>query len=132
MKLLFLIIACLMSSCMSNLIDLDSLYETNDLYDPLYNLTMEWGTLKPNLFFGIKNRNANPINVGLVWVVPENGRFTVRHTYKYESGDGVTAYYELHDGWGTSKQIIEDPKGNVRFEVEFVKQIITEGAEYSS
>ena len=84
---------------------MDSLYETNELYDELYNTTMEWGTYKPNLFFGIKNREQFPINLGLAWVVPDKRTmsFNVRHTYKYESGDGVTAYYEFHDGWSASR-----------------------------
>lgn len=67
---------------------------------------MEWGTYKPNLFFGIKNRNQNPINIGMVWLCPDvrsPGGFAIRHTYKYESGEGVTAYFEFHDGWSSSK-----------------------------
>ena len=66
---------------------------------------MEWGTYKPNLFFGIKNRDPNPITIGLVWILPDTRyrNLGVRHTYKYESGEGVIAYYDFHDGWGGSK-----------------------------
>jgi mannosyl-oligosaccharide glucosidase len=87
------------------LIDLDSLYEESTLYDKIYNETMEWGTYKPNLFFGIKDRSPNPLTVGLVWAVPDpvHQTMVIRHTYKYSSGDGVTAYYEYHDGWGASR-----------------------------
>jgi hypothetical protein len=42
------------------------------------------------------------------------------------SGDNVTAYYEYHDGWGSSRQIIEDPQVNARIEIDFLKQVIQE------
>jgi hypothetical protein len=45
----------------------------------------------------------------------------VRHTYRYQSGDGVTAYFEYHDGWSVSREIIEDPAANARIEVEYLK-----------
>jgi hypothetical protein len=35
----------------------------------------------------------------------------------------VTAYFEYHDGWGASRQIIEDPAANARFTIDFVKQV---------
>ena len=72
---------------------------------------MEWGTYKPNQFFGIKNRDPNPITVGMLWAVPDQVRRTmdVRHTYKFQSGDGIIAYYEYHDGWSLAREIIEDP-----------------------
>ncbi len=39
----------------------------------------------------------------------------------------MTAYYEYHDGWGSSRQIIEDPYANARVEVDYVKVIKKEG-----
>jgi hypothetical protein len=47
----------------------------------------------------------------------------VRHTYMYQSGDGIIAHYEFHDGWGSSKQIVNDPMSNTRYEIEWVKQV---------
>jgi hypothetical protein len=61
----------LLSSVQTRLLDLDSLESTNELYDELYNKTMEWGTYKPNLFFGIKNRSPTPVTVGLLWAYPD-------------------------------------------------------------
>ena len=116
------------------LLDLDAIYsaqgDSNQLYSKLYNDTMEWGTYKPNLFFGIKNRAPSPLTVGMIWAVPgQHGGFAVRHTYQYQSGDGVTAYFEYHDGWGSCRQIVEDPAANARFEIDFVKSIYTEEEE---
>lgn len=47
----------------------------------------------------------------------------VRHTYKFQSGEGVTAYYEYHDGWSSAREIIEDPQSNARFEIDFLKSV---------
>lgn len=69
-----------------------------------------------------------------MWIVadPRTGRFVVRHTYKYQSNDEVTAYYEFHDGWSACREIIEDPIGNVRFEIDFLKQITENGNNIDS
>lgn len=103
---------------MSSAIDLDTHFSQSinngfegELHDELYNLTMEWGSYKPNIFFGIKNRSPQPTTVGMAWAVPDVVRRTmdIRHTYKYQSNDGVSAYFEYHDGWSMFKEIIEDP-----------------------
>lgn len=119
------------TNCAKQLLDLDQLYlqsgDDSKLFSKVYNETMEWGTYKPNLFFGIKNRSPQPVTVGMVWAVPgQHGGFAVRHTYQYQSGDGVTAYFEYHDGWGSSRQIVEDPAANARFEIDFVKSVFQE------
>jgi Glycosyl hydrolase family 63 N-terminal domain len=85
---------------------LDDLYADPDvaLFSEKYNNTMEWGTYKPNQFFAIKDRSPNPVTVGMLWAVPKGREgLQVRHTMRYQSGDGVTAYYEYHDGWGASR-----------------------------
>lgn len=67
-----LLLAFAFSSVSLRLIDLDNhLLEGGNLYDDVYNASMEWGTYKPNQFFGIKNRDPNPVTVGMVWAVPD-------------------------------------------------------------
>lgn len=39
-----------------DLTDLDKALENEDLFSPLYNMTVEWGIYKPDLYFGVKNR----------------------------------------------------------------------------
>lgn len=55
-------------------IDLDTLYSDSSsngqLFSKVYNETIEWGTYKPNLFFGIKDRSPSPLTLGLAWAVP--------------------------------------------------------------
>ena len=50
-----------------NLADLDNTLSNETLFSPLYNATMEWGTYKPDLFFGIKNRQNHPLAAGIFW-----------------------------------------------------------------
>lgn len=118
-------IALIFHLASSRLIDLDSLYETNEVLDYLYNETMEWGTYKPNLYFALKQRKKNPLTVGLIWASPDprTQAMTVRHTYRFENTDNVTAYYEVHDGYSIAKEVVTDPIANVVFEISFLKQI---------
>ena len=51
--------------------------------------------------------------------------YTVRNAYTDIGQDNVTAYWEFHDGWSSARQVILDPKGNVRFEIDWVKQVST-------
>lgn len=104
-------------------VDLDGYLDDNYLGDKLYNQTMLWGTYKPHLFFALKQRVPNPITLGLAWAVPDpiNKNFTFRHTYDPNSPSNVTAFYDLHDGWSTAFETINDPLGNVKFEIQFLK-----------
>ena len=60
MKPLTLTLAALLAlSQGKNILDLSNLDNTlinETLYSPLYNLTMEWGIYKPDLYFGVRNR----------------------------------------------------------------------------
>lgn len=60
MKPLTLTLASLLAvSQGKNILDLSNLDNTlinETLYSPLYNLTMEWGIYKPDLYFGVRNR----------------------------------------------------------------------------
>ena len=115
---------------MAKLMDIDALYASESdefLFSKLYNETMEWGTYKPNQYFAVKDRSSSPLTVAMLWAVPIPGQgFQLRHSLRYQAGDGVTAYFEYHDGWGASRQIIEDPAANARFTIDFVKQVTQE------
>lgn len=98
-----ILLASLLFAGIATPIDLDQLYadqsSNGQLFSKIYNETVEWGTYKPNLFFGVKDRSPSPMTLGLAWAVPlNNGQMDMRHTYRYQSGDGVTAYFEYHDG----------------------------------
>lgn len=38
----------------------------------------------------------------------------------------MVAHYEFHDGWGASRQIVEDPRANAKITIEFVKQVLAD------
>lgn len=72
----------------------------------------------------MKDRAPVPLTVALTWAVPlANRQVDLRHTYLYGSDDGVTAYWEYHDGEGNGREIINDPVANARFTIDVVKQI---------
>ena len=104
-QILTLSLLSIISLTGSKILDLDNYYNEGFVHDRLYNATMEWGIYKPNQFFGIKNRDKDPVTVGLLWISPsmKKNDFDIKHTYKYESNDGEIAYYEFHDGWSASK-----------------------------
>ena len=58
MKLIgiILLFVSLSAAKILDLSDLDKTFINEELFSPLYNLTMEWGVYKPDLYFGIKNR----------------------------------------------------------------------------
>ena len=118
----------------AKIIDLDELYLDNtpesQLFSQLYNETQEWSTYKANLFFAVTDRSSVPVNIGLVWVIPSNNSnplardgYLVRNAYTDIESDNVTAYWEFHAGWSSARQIILDPRGNVRFEIDWVKVV---------
>jgi len=69
--------------------------------------------------------------VGLLWAVPAGQHgLQIRHTMRYPSNDGVTAYYECNDGEGSSRYIIEDSLANARFEIDFFKNVYQEVSQW--
>jgi len=75
------------------------------------------------------------VDVGLVWVIPSNNSnsltrngYLVRNAFTEIEDDNVTAYWEFHDGWSSARQIILDVRGNVRFEIDWAKEVQTLGS----
>jgi hypothetical protein len=62
------------------------------------------------VYFGLRDRSANPVTVGMIWGVPfPNDEFDFMYTFNPGGNDGITTRYEFHDGWGASRQVIVDP-----------------------
>ena len=60
-----------------------------------------WGTLKPNLYFAVKEKAKEQNVLGLAWMVKDwrTDKLIVRHAYQYANPDEkVKAYYTAHDG----------------------------------
>ena len=98
-----------LSACnkLLNLTDFDNTMANETLFSPLYNLSVEWGVYKPDLYFGAKNRQDKPMAMGLFWYQTGDNQ-TVNVTYVYAPSDTVTAHYEFCDGSSASRQNITD------------------------
>lgn len=83
-----------------------------------YNRTMHWGTYRPNVLMGIKNRAAHPLLFGIAWY-DTIGRFDVKH-HAVES-ERLMFRWELHDGQFFGVQRIVDYENRVEALVDFVK-----------
>jgi len=86
-------------------------------------MTMEWGTYKPNLYMAFKNRDATPINVGLLWYF-NTSKETIEVRHHYYPNDYNVAYYEFHNGYSASIQVINDTETNTMMRVYFLKRIV--------
>ena len=109
-------------------LDLDALYNDTTVIGQLngavYNETQEWGTYKPNLFFAVRDRTPSPVTTGLIWAfTTPDGSIKLRHAYTDQNGNNINGHFEYHDGWSFSRQIVEDPDANVRFEIDFQKEV---------
>ena len=60
-----------------------------------------WGTLKPNLYFAIKERAREESVLGLAWMVKDwrTDALIVRHDLKYgDPMENIKTVYTMHDG----------------------------------
>lgn len=84
----------------------------------LYNRTMHWGTYRPNVLMGVKNRAPHPLLFGIAWY-DAAGRFDVKHN-AVES-DRLMFRWEFHDGQFFGVQRIVDYENRIEFMIDFVK-----------
>ena len=95
------------------------------LYSPLYNKSVEWGIYKPDLYLGIKNRQAKPLTMGMFWYSedPLNTTNPINTTYAYVMDEGITAFYQFNDATSSSRQRIVDEHRKMTFKVEYHKEL---------
>ena len=48
-------------------------------YTAAENLDRFWGSYRPQLYFGLKTRSADPLNVGMMWFNQMARQFSLRH-----------------------------------------------------
>ncbi|KAK6541770.1 Processing alpha glucosidase I [Orbilia ellipsospora] len=87
------------------------------------NQSLLWGPYNPSLYFGMRPRIPNSLNIGLMWGNIEDYRSTqklMRHTC--EQGDDMKGYgwveYDVRTG---GKQVIHDQGNKLDIEINLVK-----------
>ncbi|KAI9471930.1 MAG: glycoside hydrolase [Benjaminiella poitrasii] len=86
------------------------------------NMSLLWGTYRPNLYFGARPRIPNSVMTGLMWFDASHlqGFQHVRHAC--DQGDGIEGYgYHKHDGREFASQEINDKPSNIKLKTEFIK-----------
>lgn len=83
---------------------------------------IEWGTFRSNLYFGMRTNGPQSLLIGLMWydLGIEDGWQEMRHHCRNEDELGSWGWIE-HDGRNYGKQVIEDPKLNLRMTIFFIK-----------
>ncbi|KAJ2797764.1 Processing alpha glucosidase I, partial [Coemansia guatemalensis] len=83
---------------------------------------LEWGTYRPNLYFGTRPRVPNSLLSGLMWFGlddQQNWR-SIRHSC--ELGDNLGEYgYLRHNGRDFGEQVMRDAEHGVEIKSEFIK-----------
>jgi mannosyl-oligosaccharide glucosidase len=86
-----------------------------------------WGTYRPGLYFGVKNRSDRPLEVGLLWTAvarrghAESAVESLR--YECEQNDEIQPYGWLeHNGRDYGREEIVDRQFDVHLNVSFLQQ----------
>ncbi len=97
---------------------------------PLYPLDLasqpyqyRWGTLRPNVYFGVKARVAASPLLGMLWYDGDNVE-SIQNSMRHDCDerDGLSRYgWRMHNGRTFGLQELSDPKLGVSFTTQFVQ-----------
>ncbi|KAJ2242741.1 Processing alpha glucosidase I [Coemansia sp. RSA 455] len=89
--------------------------------DPL-NAELQWGTYRPNLYFGTRPRLPNSLLSGLMWFGLDNQRNWQKIRHSCELGDNLSEYgYSRHNGRDLGEQTMRDNDQGVEIKSTFIK-----------
>ncbi|KAJ2419614.1 Processing alpha glucosidase I [Coemansia sp. RSA 2531] len=89
--------------------------------DPL-NSELQWGTYRPNLYFGTRPRLPNSLLSGLMWFGLDDQRNWQNIRHSCELGDNLSEYgYSRHNGRDFGEQIMRDNDQGVEIKSTFIK-----------
>jgi len=87
------------------------------LKQPEHLSTYLWGSYRPQVYFGLKTRQAQPLTFGMMWLRSGRRVDQLRHTC--EQGDGLRKYgWQKHDGESFGEQLLYD-QGSKSLQVFF-------------
>lgn len=82
----------------------------------------EWGTYRPNVYFGIKAQLPKSPLFGLMWFDPDPQTFADHIRHDCEERDGLDRYgWIRHDGRGFGVQELIDSRSGVNITTEFIR-----------
>ncbi|KAJ2345688.1 Processing alpha glucosidase I [Coemansia sp. RSA 2673] len=89
--------------------------------DPL-NSELQWGTYRPNLYFGTRPRLPNSLLSGLMWFGLDDQRNWQKIRHSCELGDNLSEYgYSRHNGRDFGEQTMRDNDQGVEIKSTFIK-----------
>ncbi|KAJ2159764.1 Processing alpha glucosidase I, partial [Coemansia sp. RSA 560] len=115
MQLLGFVVAVLAASSLAASNDSDDIQRKLDL-------DLQWGTYRPNLYFGTRPRLPSSLLSGLIWFGLDNQRNWQNTRHSCELGDNLLEYgYSRHNGRDFGEQLMVDQDQGVEIKSEFIK-----------
>ncbi|KAJ2809280.1 Processing alpha glucosidase I, partial [Coemansia furcata] len=86
------------------------------------NSELQWGTYRPNLYFGTRPRLPNSLVSGLMWFGLDDQRNWQKIRHSCELGDHLAEYgYSRHNGRDFGEQTMRDSDQGVEIKSTFIK-----------
>ncbi|KAJ2744319.1 Processing alpha glucosidase I, partial [Coemansia pectinata] len=83
---------------------------------------LQWGTYRPNLYFGTRPRLPNSLVSGLMWFGLDDQRNWQKIRHSCELGDNLSEYgYSRHNGRDFGEQTMRDSDQGVEIKSTFIK-----------
>ncbi|KAJ2222983.1 Processing alpha glucosidase I [Coemansia sp. RSA 520] len=115
MQLLGFVVAVLAASSLAASNDIDDIQRKLDS-------DLQWGTYRPNLYFGTRPRLPSSLLSGLIWFGLDNQRNWQNTRHSCELGDNLLEYgYSRHNGRDFGEQLMVDQDQGVEIKSEFIK-----------
>ncbi|MBW0480168.1 hypothetical protein O181_019883 [Austropuccinia psidii MF-1] len=81
-----------------------------------------WGTYRPNLYFGLRPRQANSLMHGMMWFGAQNFQSFSRARHSCEQSDELLGYgFNKHDGRNFASHYLKDELNNFELKVQLLK-----------
>ncbi|KAJ1900334.1 Processing alpha glucosidase I [Kickxella alabastrina] len=93
---------------------------------------LQWGTYRPNLYFGTRPRLPDSLLSGLMWFGLDDQRNWQSIRHSCELGDNLDEYgYSRHNGRDFGEQTMRDGDQGVEIKSEFVKKVGENGGSWA-
>jgi mannosyl-oligosaccharide glucosidase len=88
-----------------------------------WNESMYWGTYRPNLYFGMRTRDADAMQLGLMWFGLGSPHDWQKIRHACDMGDEMASYgWNRHDGRHFGEQELRDDRNNITLHTRLLKR----------